>query len=345
MDILRDACQAPSGDNVQPWRFEVHDNEIRVFNIPEKDTSLFNWNQQTNHVAIGACIENLRISAEGHGYRATLTFFPKPSDDRFVAKAVLERDPSVRNALAPYISQRSTNRKKNIRKDIEPEKLAELAGLSGTGGRVVFIAADRARIKRLAHTVSGGEKLALENRSVHDFLFKHVTWTEAEDRLKHGFFIKTFEFAPPQKIVFRLLRRWETLRALLPFGISTFVAHEMAKVHATAGAFGAILVRKDDPERFVKAGMLLERLWLTATELGLFIQPTVTMHFIGARVLAGEPGTLSERHQQFLSESYAVLAREFGLHDSEYFGFVFRIGYAKAPSAMTTRAEPSVMFT
>ena len=43
--ILEYAIWAPSGDNSQPWRFEAENDQIRVFNVPERDTSLYNYNK------------------------------------------------------------------------------------------------------------------------------------------------------------------------------------------------------------------------------------------------------------------------------------------------------------
>ncbi len=31
--ILEAAVHAPSGENCQPWRFEINDREIRIFNL------------------------------------------------------------------------------------------------------------------------------------------------------------------------------------------------------------------------------------------------------------------------------------------------------------------------
>ena len=57
--IIRAAVCAPSGDNVQPWRFVVSGNSINIFDIPERDTSLYNCSQNTSHIAHGAAIENI----------------------------------------------------------------------------------------------------------------------------------------------------------------------------------------------------------------------------------------------------------------------------------------------
>lgn len=342
LEILRDACRAPSGDNAQPWRFEVRGDTIWVINMPEKDTSLFNWRQMTNHVALGATIENLRVSAEAKGFRTEINFFPDAPDRLIVAEAVLTPDASMRNDLAPYIAQRASNRKSYLPKKIEPEKLAQLAALAeNESSRVSFIS-DEATVREVAHIVSAGEKLALENRSIRDFLFSHVTWTREEDEQKHGFFIDTFEFNPVQRAAFKLFRNWNALRFFLPLGISTMVAKDAEKVHRTSAAFGAVIAPGRSDEDFIRAGMLLERLWLAATQLGLALQPTTTVHFIGARVRGDDPGDISEQHQRLLDERYAMLAQKFGVSDLEEFGLVFRLGYADSPSAVTTRFEPNV---
>jgi hypothetical protein len=339
--ILRDACRAPSGDNAQPWRFEVRGDIIRVINIPAKDTSLFNWRQRTNHVALGACVENLKISAESRGFRANVTLFPEAADRLVVADVALTPDAPARNDLAPFIVERASNRKRYWPKKVEAEKLAALANLAEAEQRVAFVESE-AGVKELARIVSAGEKLALEDRDIHDFLFAHVTWSKEEDSRKHGFLIDTFEFAPPQRVAFRLFSRWNILKFFLPLGISTMVAKDMEKVHATSAAFGAILAQGDSDEDFVRAGMLLERVWLTAAKLGLALQGVTTVGYLGARVLACEPGGLSPAHQALLRDRYAELSAAFGRAPSESFGFVFRLGYADPPSAMTTRAEPDV---
>lgn len=343
MEILRDACRAPSGDNAQPWRFLVKGDTIRVINAAEKDTSLFNYKQMTNHVALGSCIENLNISAENRGFHADIRLFPLSDNHLVVAEATLVPDATLYNELAPYISKRATNRKKYYSRHIEPEKLSALSALAhGTGERIAFITGEK--VKEVARIVSAGEKLALENRSIHDFLFEHVTWSKEEDSKKHGFFIDTFELSPPQKLAFRLFKNWNVLKLFLPLGISKMIAKDMEKVHATSAAFGAIVLPSGASEDFLKAGMLLERLWLTATRFGLALQGTTGVNFLSIPVLEENPDGLSKSHQDLLRERYADLAQNFGVHNNEKIAFTFRLGYADPPSAMTTRFDPNVVF-
>jgi hypothetical protein len=343
LEVLRDACRAPSGDNAQPWRFRVSGETVRIINAAEKDTSLFNWRQRTNHVALGACIENLTISAESRGFRADTKLFPDPTDHFIVAEVTLTPDPSAHNELAPYIAIRASNRKKYKPEPIEGAKLDALARLGGKEGRVVFVA-DRAGVNNLARIVSAGEKLALENKGIHDFLFSHVTWSKEEDAAKHGFLIDTFEFTPPQRAAFKLFRNWNILKLFLPLGISKMIAKDMEKVHATSAAFGAIIAPEGSDEAFIRAGQLLERLWLTAASLGLSMQGVTAVGFLGATVLAHEAPGLAPEHQELLRVRYAELAKAFDVSAQESICFTFRIGYAEPPTALTTRLAPNVDF-
>jgi hypothetical protein len=58
-EILELAVNAPSGHNSQPWRFVIQDNTIQIFNIPDKDKTLFNWKQKGSLTAHGTLIENI----------------------------------------------------------------------------------------------------------------------------------------------------------------------------------------------------------------------------------------------------------------------------------------------
>lgn len=343
VEILRDACRAPSADNTQPWKFSVKGNRIRVHNAGDQVESIFNYRQQVNHTSLGAAVENLRISAEEHGLGAQIRLFPDANDPLVIAAVTLMPAARAQNELASLISTRASNRKKYHAQPVAEEKLSELASLAEEGfSRIVFVTGGE--VSSVARIISAGEKLALESKSIHDFLFEHVTWTKEEDATKHGFLIDTFEFALPQKVLFKFFRNWNILRFFIPLGFPNFVAKDMEKVYATSGAFGAILTKGDKPEDFVRGGMLFERFWLFATKLGLSLQPTTGLQFFAQPVIAGDTFGLSEKTSAFIRERYQSLKEAFGAKPEETIALAFRLGYADAPSATTTRFEPNVSF-
>ncbi|HED00536.1 MAG TPA: molybdopterin biosynthesis protein MoeY, partial [Proteobacteria bacterium] len=44
--IVESGIWAPSGDNCQPWRFTWNGQKLLLFNVPKRDTSLYNSSQR-----------------------------------------------------------------------------------------------------------------------------------------------------------------------------------------------------------------------------------------------------------------------------------------------------------
>ena len=110
--ILEAAIRAPSGDNVQPWKFQVSKNftRIELYNLPEKDNSYYNFNQMASYIAHGAVIENIVIASGHLGCNAEVKLFPDAKDKNLVARINLSlAEPQV-DTLYPAIFDRYTNR-------------------------------------------------------------------------------------------------------------------------------------------------------------------------------------------------------------------------------------------
>ena len=68
LKILDLARWAPSGDNTQPWRFEIAgDDHLVVHGSDTRDWCLYDFNGHASHMAHGALLETLRIAATGEG--------------------------------------------------------------------------------------------------------------------------------------------------------------------------------------------------------------------------------------------------------------------------------------
>ena len=68
LQILDLARWAPSGDNTQPWRFEIAgDDRLVVHGHDTRTWCLYDYNGHASHMAHGALLETLRIAATAHG--------------------------------------------------------------------------------------------------------------------------------------------------------------------------------------------------------------------------------------------------------------------------------------
>lgn len=343
--ILDYAIWAPSGDNSQPWRFEVTENEISVFNIPERDTSLYNYKQNASLVALGGLIENIKIAADHFGYKTGLLLLPEGADiaNNLIATISLARTQQsiIYNDLYKYIKERSSNRKiYGIKPLADEHKKVLLFGLQGFNGVSVKLEDARKNVEALAEAASVNEKVVLENKKLHEFLFHRITWNEREDKQKRGFFIKTLELKGPQVAAFRLFRFWLILKLFNLIGASNLVSHDNAKLYKESGALVAIIANDTSASSFLKSGMLMQRFWLTATKLGLSVQPVTGVLFLHHRIKANG-GELHKDHGALIENAYSEIENIFEAN-GQPITMMFRVGYADKPTAKCLRHEPEI---
>lgn len=89
--ILEAAIHAPSGENNQPWKFLLKGNMIDVFNIPERDRSLYNFRQQGLFLAHGALLENIVIASSALACKVEINIFPNKRNPNHVANIILNK--------------------------------------------------------------------------------------------------------------------------------------------------------------------------------------------------------------------------------------------------------------
>jgi hypothetical protein len=342
--ILGAAVHAPSGENAQPWRFSVQGNRVRVFNIPERDQSLFSFGQMASYVAHGALIENILISSAAFGYQAAMDLFPEGRNSDVVAAISLKEAPPKDEPLYPFILKRCTNRKPYKTAPLTAAQLAELVdapkGIPG-GGRVVF-SQDRSDIAALAIAGSVNEQVMFDNRFLHHFFFTHINWTKEEDEKRRvGFYIDTLELPPPIKPIFKLFRFWPAIKLFNKVGFAERVAAGNAKNYASSAAMGAVIVPRNAPPDFVTAGRIMQRVWLTATWLGLSIQPLAGVLFYMQGISAGRTERFTPQQLDLIWEAYGKIRKVFGVN-GESVAMMFRIGEGGEPSARASKLPAEV---
>ena len=111
LEILRDACRAPSGDNVQPWRFRWDGSTLSLYNIPDIHNPYLDFEERGAYIAHGALLENLAIAAPHYGYNASITLFPDLGVPDLVACIAFAPSVAYDDPLYTAISKRATNRR------------------------------------------------------------------------------------------------------------------------------------------------------------------------------------------------------------------------------------------
>jgi nitroreductase len=152
--ILELARWAPSGDNTQPWRFEiVADDHVVVHAFDTRRHCLYDLDGHASQLSVGALLETMRIAASVHGLALQWTRrMDEPEelpvfDVHFVADQSIAPDP-----LHASVRERSVQRRALSRRAIDSHDKALLEAAVGAAFTVVWFAtsAERRRVAWLA---------------------------------------------------------------------------------------------------------------------------------------------------------------------------------------------------
>lgn len=309
-DILELARWAPSGDNTQPWRFEVvDDRHFIVHAFDTRDHCVYDLDGHSSQIAHGALLETLAIAASAHGLRAHVTCRPDAPDTRpdylveLIADAAVAPDP-----LLHQIRQRSVQRRPLSTTPLTPAQKQALQAAVGEAYSVHWFEGNVARW-RLARLMFDNARIRLtmpEAYAVHRGI---IEWNArySEDRVPDralGLDVMTLRL---MRWVMASWRRVEFFNTYLAGHLAPRIEMDLLPGLFCAAHFALVAGRAPEGiDDYVAAGRALQRFWLTATELGLQLQPEMTPLIFGRYVRQGR--TFS--HQPSAVESAAKLARQ-----------------------------------
>ena len=347
-NIIDLAVCAPSGDNCQPWRFEIiGKSTLHLFNLPERDNSLYGSKQRPSFIAHGALLENIAIASTHFGLTTSINLFPESRVPNFVASINFLESAVQENPLFSFLERRATNRKAYLRERLtdEQRRLLTLPPAELEGVNVFFIENETEK-KKLATIAAMNEAILFENELLHRFFFNHVIWKEDEETKRPGFHVKTFELKPGQDRLFKLFGNWETMRLLARLKIPWLVVKQNASIYNSSSAIVVLSIKKEDdtPVSYVKMGRLFQRLWLQAESGGLSLQPLTGLTLLYFLVKDGVvDDKLENRHKDLIIAKYDEIKKICQIPESHLVPIMFRIGQAGPPSYRTKRMPPEVL--
>ncbi len=344
--ILEAGNTAPSGENCQPWHFYLRGTSVDITLRPERDQSLYNWGQRSSYLALGAVVENMSIAATHEGMRCEVSYFQNQDKPLLVATLAFHADLSVvPDHLGLSISKRVSNRNPYAVEALPPDVIRVLGRCLESYPGALHLTEERTAIRELGRVGSTNEEIMLANKALHAFFFSHVNWTKEEDEKKKvGFYIKTLELPAPARSLFRVFQHWPIMRILNVFGFNKIAATQNAATNSSAAVMAAFSTPGLEPIDFVKIGRAVQRFWLTASSLGLSVQPLTGVLYFRLRIFQGEGTIFSAREKKRILDAYDTVLRVFGL-TREHVVFMCRIGRGPGPSARATRFPLSDVYT
>jgi len=336
--IVTAGSLAPSGDNLQPWRFRMDGESLLVVDDRTRDHSLFNVQNLASYIALGATLENILLAARRYNYRADICYFPDPQNHDLIARVSFDYGSEI-DPLAEAIERRCTNRKPYSKRPLDEATLKrlDLDSKRFSGLRLIWLR-DQDSLKKLGAIVARADRLLFENPLIHSHLFSTLRWNAEEaEATRDGLPIETLELGALGSKAFRILKNWSVVKTLNRFGFSGLATRQSALLMRRCSAAGLLTAPDTSPASFVHIGQAFQRLWLEATHAGLALQPMTAVVFLQLKDVLGEHDGLNAEQIPVVKSLRADLARIYRIQSGNIPAMHFRIGYAPAPSAKTVR--------
>ncbi len=337
--ILAAAIMAPSGDNVQPWHLVTDNSQINLFNLPDKDTSYFNYKQVACYIAHGAVLENISIAARQLGAKAEISLFPDRENADHVARIEFSSIEPTPEPLYPAIFSRHTNRfhfRRKILSDSDANKIMQT--VESIDKAALYLVTEQNKIKQLANVLKTNDRIIFERKDLHGFLFDQIRWVKSTDtEPQDGMPISTLGLNPLEKLLFPLFRFWRIVKVFNYFGLSRTVGLKAWWNCRSASALGMITVDTDDRQSIIQGGRAIQRVWLEAERQGLAFQPVAGLPLLAYRLINNAGEELSAGHRKWVANAQEKLPALFGFGDKAVMLMGFRLGLAERPVQKTGR--------
>jgi hypothetical protein len=340
LTVLDSARWTPSGDNTQVWRFELIDDESCVIHgFDTRDHSIYDVDGHPSHIALGALLETITIAASSLQRRADFVLRPESGerapliDVRLTADAAVTRDPLV-DAIERRCVQRRALKTRLLTRQ-EKSALEQAAGAY----RVIWLEGLKTKLQ-LAGLLfrNAGIRLTMpEAYAVHREI---IEW-----RAKHSYDRIPDQALGLDPVTTRLMewvmQSWGRVNFFNRYLGGTIAPRlQLDLIPALACGAHFILVAEHPPQviaDYLTAGRALQHFWLTATHLGLQLQPEQTPLIFAQYVSNGRHFSQTPGLWDKACEVTRQLDQLIGVETRQKAVFMGRIGAGKAAAARSLR--------
>lgn len=338
--ILDVARWAPSGDNTQPWRFEItSDTSLIVHGYDTQKEVIYDFGGHASHIAHGMLLETIDIAASKHGLSSYWTRLPNTNKDCPQYKVEFKYNSAPQDALYDHIRNRSVFRRALPTTPLSSADKEKLKVAIGSDYTLVFFETNADRW-RIAQTLWQNATIRMTCPEAYPVHKNVIEWNAqfSSDKIPD----KAVGTDPlTTKIMKWALQSWRRTSLLNSIPGSTIIPKlEMDLLPALCCAAHVLVIpsrKLADTDDYVRLGRAIQRFWLTATALGLQLQPEMTpvifrWYAQNRMPLSGDSAT----NKRIITLS-SLFEKHCNALPTTPFGFFCRLGFGKNATARSTR--------
>lgn len=342
--ILDKARWAPSGDNTQPWRFEVAGpDRVIVHGFDTREHCVYDLDGHPSQISLGALLETIAIAASAHGLEVDAIRATDAPETRPRFALTFRRCESVTvNPLATVIEQRSVQRRALQTRPLTTVERQQLEDAVGPDHRVHWLEGFGMRA-RAAKLMFHSAKIRLTIREAYEVHRDIIEWHAhvSKDKVPD----QALGASQPTLLLMRqVMKSWSRVQIFNRFLAGTWAPRiELDFIPGLAcAAHFVICARNHVPstiDDYVAAGRVTQRFWLTAALLGLQLQPEVTplvfARYARNRLKFSDSANAMERAERVADRLAGLIGEENAVHAV----FMGRIGAGQSAKARSTRRD------
>ncbi len=276
-DILDLARWAPSGDNEQPWRFKILSDTSFVIVTDNACRDLYSRNAWPTYLSLGVLVETVALSAQACGMTAKFNHDYSQAPHNIRIHVELTPSAATPDNLVNFIKGRSVNRRILSPRRLSEEHRNRLQAAVGEEFSIKWIKGSRSRWALLRATLL----CAIIRLTIPETYAIHLRVLRWKSRFSEtgipdaalgaslpNLWLARFGFRH-EKLMYFMNRH---LGATIPSNIEMDI---LPNLFCGAHFYLQSSTEIKTPAEFVACGRKVQRLWLTATSLGIQHQPNI----------------------------------------------------------------------
>ena len=275
-EVLQAACRAPSGGNVQPWRFDISDRHFSLFLDPDR-SSLMDIKQRGSMLALGAAALNAESKLAEQGrtghlrvHASALTQAQRLGFDAVAELEFGQSKDAALLALSPHIDKRACARLRGESSPIDAAwKASTQRHAEEMGCQAIFLSGETLAIA--AELWSQADRIRFLTPKLHSEMMSELSFPG--DDIRKGIDVRTLELSEKDNAALAIAKRGDAMQELAAWGGGKRLGEGSRNLMCDADALMVLTCPGNTDSDYFDAGRLLQRVWLEATRDKVGLHP------------------------------------------------------------------------